>query len=206
MEPRFYTTSEAMDDLDDVREALGYDKINLVGYSYGATAAQYYLRQHEAHVRTMTLGGGSLLDVPVFELWAQNSQRAMDLILDRCLADPACEAAFPNLKAEFKGLFARLAEQPVTENLPAGADGQTESVTFTPDFFAAIVRLMTKDAQDHSTLPLLIHRAYQDNDWKGSCSSMRITGDLNGGETWSWHTSSAAARNGLHLTRKKWHG
>ena len=71
MEPQFYTTSEAMDDLDDVREALGYDKINLVGYSYGATAAQYYLRQHEEHVRTMTLGGGSLLDVPVFELWAQ---------------------------------------------------------------------------------------------------------------------------------------
>ena len=140
MEPQFYTTSEAMDDLDDVREALGYDKINLVGYSYGATAAQYYLRQHEEHVRTMTLGGGSLLDVPVFELWAKNSQRAMDLILDRCLADPACEAAFPNLKAEFKGLFARLAEQPVTENLPTATDGQTESVTFTPDFFAAIVR------------------------------------------------------------------
>ena len=167
MAPQFYTTSEAMDDLDDVREALGYDKINLVGYSYGATAAQYYLRQHEDHVRTMTLGGGSLLDVPVFELWAQNSQRALDLIFDRCLADPACKAAFPNLKAEFKDLFARLAAQPVTEKLPAAADEQTGSVTFTPDFFAAVVRHMTKDAKDHSTLPLLIHRAYQENDWTG---------------------------------------
>ena len=58
MDSRFYTTSLAMDDLDDVREALGYDKINLVGYSYGATAAQYYLCQHEEHVRTVTLGGG----------------------------------------------------------------------------------------------------------------------------------------------------
>ena len=58
----------AMDDLDDVREALGYDKINLVGYSYGATAAQYYLRQHEEHVRTVTLGVGSLLDIPGFRV------------------------------------------------------------------------------------------------------------------------------------------
>ncbi len=64
---------------------LSGDKINLVGYSYGATAAQYYLRQHEAHVRTMALGGGSLLDVPV-ELWAHNSQRALDMIFDRCRA------------------------------------------------------------------------------------------------------------------------
>ena len=37
MDPQYYTTSVAMDDLDEVREALGYDKINLFGYSYGAT-------------------------------------------------------------------------------------------------------------------------------------------------------------------------
>jgi pimeloyl-ACP methyl ester carboxylesterase len=46
-DPRFYTTSVAMDDLDLVRAALGYDQINLYGVSYGATAAQYYLRQYE---------------------------------------------------------------------------------------------------------------------------------------------------------------
>ncbi len=95
MDPQFYTTSVAMDDLDEVREALGYDKINLVGYSYGATAAQYYLRQHEAHVRTMALGGGSLLDVPVFELWAHNSQRALDIIFERCQADLPAMLPFP---------------------------------------------------------------------------------------------------------------
>ena len=167
MDPQFYTTSVAMDDLDEVREALGYDKINLVGYSYGATAAQYYLRQHEAHVRTMALGGGSLLDIPVFELWAHNSQRALDLIFDRCQADARCHAAFPNLQAEFEALLARLRTEPVTENFTNSSDQQSGSVTFTADVFAAVLRAMTKDAKNHSTLPLLIHRAYQDNDWKG---------------------------------------
>ncbi len=33
MDPRFYTTSIAMDDLDDVRQGLGYDKINIGGGS-----------------------------------------------------------------------------------------------------------------------------------------------------------------------------
>jgi pimeloyl-ACP methyl ester carboxylesterase len=167
MDPQFYTTSVAMDDLDEVREALGYDKINLVGYSYGATAAQYYLRQHEAHVRTMALGGSSLLDIPVFELWAHNSQRALDLIFDRCQADARCHTAFPDLREEFETLLVRLAAEPVTENFSNSSDQQSASVTFTTDFFAAVLRYMTKDAKDHAILPLLIHRAYKENDWKG---------------------------------------
>jgi pimeloyl-ACP methyl ester carboxylesterase len=109
MDPQYYTTSVAMDDLDEVRQALGYDKIDLVGYSYGATAAQYYLRQHEEHVRTVFLGVGSLLDVPVFELWAHSSQRVFDLIFDRCQAETACKSAFPNLLDEFNALMERLA-------------------------------------------------------------------------------------------------
>jgi pimeloyl-ACP methyl ester carboxylesterase len=36
---RLYTTPVAMDDLDDVRAALGYGRINLYGSSYGAHAS-----------------------------------------------------------------------------------------------------------------------------------------------------------------------
>lgn len=167
MDPRFYTTSIAMDDLDEVRQALGYDKINLVGYSYGATAAQYYLRQHGEHVRTIVLGGGSLLDIPVFERWAQNSQRALDLVFDQCLADPACQASFPNFKTEFADLLARLAAKPVTETFTDPSSSQPASVTFTSDFFAAVVRHMTKDTKNDSALPILIQRAYEENNWQG---------------------------------------
>jgi pimeloyl-ACP methyl ester carboxylesterase len=54
---RFYTTSIAMDDLDEVRSALGYDRINVWGGSYGSTAALDYLRRHADHVRTITVEG-----------------------------------------------------------------------------------------------------------------------------------------------------
>lgn len=167
MDPRLYTTSIAMDDLDEVREALGYDKINLVGYSYGATAAQYYLRQHEDHVRTMTLGSGSLLDIPVFERWASNGQQALDRIFDRCQAESACHAAYPNLRTEFSALLDRLAAQPITQTIASANDQAGGEIIFTADSFAPVVRHMTKDAKNARTLPLLIHRAYQENDWKG---------------------------------------
>ena len=47
-DPRFYTTNIAMDDLDDVRAWLGYDRVNLYGGSYGTRAALVYVRRHGA--------------------------------------------------------------------------------------------------------------------------------------------------------------
>jgi pimeloyl-ACP methyl ester carboxylesterase len=167
MDPRFYTTSIAMDDLDEVRAALGYQKINLFGHSYGATAAQYYLRQHEASVRTVVLSGGSLLDTPLFELWTVNGQHALDQTFARCAADPACQAAFPEVRTEFSALLTRLNEKPVTQTFVNPADQQTASVTYTGDLLAEVVRVMTLDEQNAVRIPRLIHRAYALDDWRG---------------------------------------
>ncbi len=181
MDPRYYTTAFAMDDLDEVREALGYEKVNLVGYSYGATAAQYYLRQHAEHLRTVTLGVGSLLDIPVFEREAQNSQRVIDRIFDLCLADTACKAAFPEIKNEFAGLMDRLSNQPATATFINPVDRQPAPVTFTADYFGGLLRAFIKDAARDTSLPLFLHRAYQNNDWAGFTDYMAQGG---GPEWW----------------------
>jgi pimeloyl-ACP methyl ester carboxylesterase len=54
---RLYTTALGMDDIDEVRGWLGYQRINLVGGSYGSLAAQVYLRRHGQHVRSAALSG-----------------------------------------------------------------------------------------------------------------------------------------------------
>src|SRR5207249_8478880 len=56
-DPRFYTTSIAMQDLDEVRAGLGYDQIDLWGGSYGTRAALIYLREHGDHARVAILDG-----------------------------------------------------------------------------------------------------------------------------------------------------
>ena len=84
-DPAAYTTAWAMDDVDEARRALGYEIVNLYGGSlYGATAVQVYLQRHPAAVRSATLIGGTLLDIPIFERFPANSQRALDLALARC--------------------------------------------------------------------------------------------------------------------------
>ena len=89
-DPTQYGTAAAADDLDAVRAALGYRQLNVYGTSYGATLAQVYLARHPRSVRTVVLDGGTLLDIPFFERFAVNGQRALDQVARRCAADRAC--------------------------------------------------------------------------------------------------------------------
>jgi len=68
-----YGTRMAMDDLDAVRAALGYPQLDVIGSSYGATAAQIYLKLHPSSVRTLILSGATAIDVPFFDRFAVNA-------------------------------------------------------------------------------------------------------------------------------------
>ncbi len=157
-DPRFYTSTVAADDLDDVRAALGYDTIDLYGTSYGGTLAQYYLRQHPDHVRVAVLDGSTPLDVPVLELMATNSQHALDLLLERCAEDARCHAAFPQLASEWSTLRAGLATGLITNvtNPDTGAHAVADLALVGPSIHNA---LLTGSAAGQ--LPLAIHLAYQ---------------------------------------------
>ncbi len=136
-DPSAYTTAWAMDDVDDVRAALGYDQIHLYGESYGATAEQVYILRHGEHVRTASLAGGSLLDVPMFERYPISSQNALEFMFARCDADEICHSAFPDLRQELAGALARLNRAPVT--LPITDPSTGQPVLLTPEFFRTTV-------------------------------------------------------------------
>lgn len=160
-DPAAYTTAWAMDDLDDVRAALGYDQINLYGESYGPTAEQVYLQRHENRVRTMTLAGATLIDVPIFEKMPHSSQFALDLLVNRCQADPACNAAYPNFGEEIAAVISRVEQQPV--ELPVtdtitGQPIQLNRVMLVLGIHSALIN--TRGAVE---LPRLIHQAYEGN-------------------------------------------
>lgn len=113
-DPRLYTTPIAMDDLDEVRQFLGYEQINLWGGSYGTRAALVYLRQHEAHVRSVVLDGVAPHDMRLPLYTARDAQRALDRLFADCAADRECVRAFPALAADAAALFARLEREKPT--------------------------------------------------------------------------------------------
>lgn len=158
-----YTTSIAADDLDDVRQALGYDKIDLFGGSYGAKAALVYLRRHGEHVRTLTLAEVTSPQYRIPLAFSRTLQESIDQLLARCDADAACNKSFPNLKKEFQGIVERLDKSPARFEIK-DADGKTQTVTLSRGMFVANWLSLLYVPQIVSQFPYMVDRAYQ-GDW-----------------------------------------
>jgi pimeloyl-ACP methyl ester carboxylesterase len=158
-DPRHYTTPVAMDDLDDVRRALGYDTINLYGGSYGTRAALVYMRRHPAAVRSAILDGAAptALKLPLY--MARDGERALRLALRDCAADEICQERFPDLEADFEALLRRLARGPLPVRTRHPRTGEIVELEITHDAFVAQLRGALYDPDVVSLLPLVLQRA-----------------------------------------------
>jgi pimeloyl-ACP methyl ester carboxylesterase len=156
---RFYTTALAADDFNEIREWLGYGKINLQGGSYGTRMAQVYLRRHPETVRTATLIAVAPTNVynPLTHAYA--GKRAIDLLLAECRADAACNAAFPDVYKELEAVLARV-EQGVLVPVTNTRTGEKVEVRPSRGLLAEGIRFLMYGPRGGS-LPLQIHQAYQ---------------------------------------------
>ena len=162
-DPRFLTTVPAMQDLDDARAALGYDKINLYGISYGATAIQVYMRMFPEHERTAVLDHGTALDLPFAQSLPRASQSALDQVLTYCEQDEACHTAYPDIRADWQAILDRLAKGPVVINYTP--PGESEPAQVTMDMVAGSVHELLFKSGTYSRLPALIHMFATTEDW-----------------------------------------
>lgn len=99
-------------DLDAVRAALGYERINLWGASWGTRAALLYARAFPQRVRTMVLDGVLPPSRNLFEFEPLSSEAALEKTLTACREDVACAAAFPGLRATLDRVMAELEAAP----------------------------------------------------------------------------------------------
>src|SRR5262245_50707365 len=159
-----YTTSIAMDDLDEIRAGLGYSRINLYGVSYGAQAALQYLRQYPARVRSIVIAGVATPSGKQPLSFARAAHDAMTALLEDCAADTECRERFPKLKSEFQTVLATLDAHSATFEVTNPTSHVKESVTMSRGAFVERLRLMLYDLDRASHVPFLIHRAAQ-GDW-----------------------------------------
>jgi pimeloyl-ACP methyl ester carboxylesterase len=147
---RVYTTSVAADDLEAVRRALGYGKIDLYGVSYGATLAQAYLRQYPRSARSVVLDSGSLPAVRIYDVAARNAERALDAELARCAAVPTCARAYPHPRQQLEELLARP---------PRRVSLATGTVLLRSNDIAWMVNALSETAQSAAVIPSAIDAA-----------------------------------------------
>ncbi len=154
-----YTTSIFVDDLDEVRTALGYDKIDVLGGSYGTRAALVYLRQHGEHVRTITLEGVVPPEYRIPLSFAEALDGSLNKIFAKCAADAVCAKAYPGLRQEFVTILDRLDKQPASVQVKTASGMQ--AVTISRGGFVMDLRPILYVPQVLNALPYLIHKAYE---------------------------------------------
>ena len=156
---RYYTTSIAVRDLDDVRTALGYEQVNLYGISYGTRVAQHYMRRYPDRVRTAILDGAVPAEVALGPEVAIEAQHAIDSALQRCARTADCSRQFPEIPEQFTALQEQLRKASVTVSLPHPVTGTLTTTKLDIARLGATIRLLTYADETVSTLPLLIHEA-----------------------------------------------
>jgi pimeloyl-ACP methyl ester carboxylesterase len=154
-----YTTANIVGDVEEIREWLGYDKINLIGFSYGTRVIESYLRQYPGSVRSAVMGGPAPAAMHRPESFAKDAQCAWELICRDCAADPDCASRYPQLNADLKSVMARLNEAPVSFHYRNPETGAHETLLLRPGVIAECIRTIMYSTDGQRRLPSMIHRA-----------------------------------------------
>lgn len=153
---RHFTTSVAAADVDAVRRALGLQRVNLVGVSYGTRLALEVLRQFPQTVRRAVLDGVAPPDMALPRSFAVDAQAALDAMFAWCDADATCRGRHPQLRVRWR---AALAQLPVSTTVPGALDGAPRALTLTRESLAGALRLALYSPLLASALPHAIDEA-----------------------------------------------
>jgi len=162
-DPRYFTTTVAVADLETLRESLEIAEWNIYGISYGTRVAQHYLRRHGDRVRTMILDGIVPADLTLGPDIASDAQSALDAIFMRCAAAPGCGERFADIAPRFAALRARFSGESIEIVINDPVNGAPKSIVLDESHLQGVVRLMSYSDATVALLPLTIDAAYQGN-------------------------------------------
>lgn len=158
-----YTTEIAVDDLEEVRQALGYGAINLYGTSYGSRVAQVYMRRYPESIRAVAVKGVVPASMAMPEDHALAGDNAWKAIVSRCAKDAACHEMHPLVDVQFRELLKRLESNPVM-TLPAFEKRPETRIRVSRGLFGEAIRNVLYTPDGAAQAPKLIHQLVNGDD------------------------------------------
>ncbi len=121
-----YTTANTAHDFALITRALKYDKVDLLGFSYGSILAPTYAALHPEHIRTMTLDGALPLKPKSLTGDENRYAASMRIYDDMCKQTKACtldefKVAITNVLSQLRKAPRLLAGVEPAAKLPADA-------------------------------------------------------------------------------------
>ena len=153
----FYTTRDTVEDLEALREALGIDKLVLLGVSYGTRAATAYARKYPQHVERIILD--SVVADDGVDAFPFSTFRAIPRVLQQLCRGGGCEAFTQDVVADLRTLVARLAQGPLRARQPVTLAGCRLRPAITRSRLLALFQQADVDPEMLSRLPVAIAAA-----------------------------------------------
>lgn len=134
-DPRQYVTPIAVEDLDEVRDALGYSRLNLWGGSYGTRVALEYVRRHGGHVRSIVLDGVAPASMKLPLSFVGDGEAALERLVAACESEALCRKVYPELRGTILRLRAQLARSPARVAIQDPRTGDRETIEVNENVF-----------------------------------------------------------------------
>ena len=187
--PRFYSTSQAVADLDALRAELGYEQLNIYGVSYGTRVALHYLRRYPQRVRSLVIDGVVPPELALGINVAINAQTTLNAVLARCSQREPCRNAFKDSAAQLQALRAELGEQSIAVELAHPLTGAATSVQFGYEHLATNLRLLSYAPETAALIPLLIHETAAGNHTPAAAMALKYIDQLSTSLSFGMHNA-----------------
>lgn len=175
---RFYTTTDAVADLEDVRRALGSPTFNLFGVSYGTRVAQQYAMRHPEGLRTLILDGIAPNGLVLGEDFAVNLDAALKAQFARCHENAACRERFNDPYQTLYQLRDALRANPHKVTFRDPLDYSSVQRVLSEFSLATVVRMFAYSPETAALLPLSIDAAAHGDVGPLLGQAKQLTGDL----------------------------
>jgi pimeloyl-ACP methyl ester carboxylesterase len=194
-DPEYYTTTIAMQDIDEIRAGLGYAKINLWGASYGTRAEMEYLRRYPGNVRSAVLDGMAPAGMMLPLSFVTDGNAAINSLLEACAKSPACAKEHPKLEADLRKLLKDLAAKPRKLDIAHPRTGEKTPMTVTPTVVLGGIRAAMYSANFASVVPVAITAALKDDYSALAALSFSIGGSVSDQLALGMHLSVICAED-----------
>jgi pimeloyl-ACP methyl ester carboxylesterase len=150
-----YNIKESADDVDDLRKALGVEKINLWGFSYGTQLGFSVIRRHEQNINRAIFAGvegpNDTRKLP------SKIQKHFEDINRLVKADPEWSKLIPDFLALMKSVHEQLDRQPVTVEVTNRQTKQKTKVAVGKFALQVMIGIDVGDTVDIAGFPALYY-------------------------------------------------
>ncbi len=161
--PATHRTDDYIADLELVRKAMGYDKINVWGGSYGSRVALRYMKLHPDAIRSSVIDGVAPTTLRLPNDALANSEAELRAVFVACEQSPECAKAYPGIAKKLDDLLASLKQSPKTVTIAHPSTGKPFNATITSVTFATMLWPLLYQPDATRLLPTMVEAAAAGN-------------------------------------------